>query len=307
MRRRHLRAEMRRCVRLHRCLGLKGCLELTRVITLQCLLVLGGLLPSHQPGLNVLQFPAYRPPSVSVAPSSGSYGISSAVRAAFRDSLTATGTFLYSSLPGAQVEDFLLVPRSSPFLGGGLDAIALLIVESGSSVLPPVAGTLSNRELRALTFPPVRSTVGRDGERKEYGTGDDAFVPMTAPPQMVSASPTPASSSGWGLSSPGLGSTPASEVPRSLPPIVGSEGFGEYRLPATFWAGSHTLLGCHLVDVPRESFAKLRRWDAGCGDGWDGMPRLPLEGGRANPTTTGAHPPNMRMIKVLCYRQSDRR
>jgi syntaxin-binding protein 5 len=210
----------------------------------------------------------------------------------------ATGTFLYSSLPGAQVEDFLLVPRSSPFLGGGSDAVALLVVESASHALPPVPGALSGRELRALTFPPIRSTGGRDGERKEYGTGADAFVPMTAAPQMASASPMPASSSGWGFSSPALGSAPTPEALRSLPPMIGSEGFGEFRLPATFWAGSHTLLGCHLVDVPRESFSQLRKWDAGCADGWDGMSRLPLDGGRAQATTTGAHAPNLRTLKV---------
>lgn len=119
------------------------------------------------------------------------------------------------------------------------------------------------------------------------------------PASSSSAPSTPATPASWNFSplSPNL-SAPLADTPPSLPALVGSEGFGEFRLPATFWAGSHSLLGCHLVDVPRESFGNLRRWDAGCADGWDGMPRLPLQGGRARANLTGQHAPTMRTLKV---------
>lgn len=121
---------------------------------------------------------------------------------------------------------------------------------------------------------------------------------MTAPPQMVSNPSTPVTpSTGWfSPVSPSLGSAPGQ--PPSIPPLVSQEGFGEYRLPGQLWAGSSLMLGCRMVDVGRESFDKVRRWDAGNVDGWDGMPRLPLDGGRARPTLTGSHAPNLRALKV---------
>lgn len=252
------------------------------------LVVLGGQLATDLPGVSVLQFPQYHPPATNVrVPSSPglSISMSAAVRSAFRDSLSLTGSTFYPT--ASPCDDFLLLPRSNPFFSLSFDPSAIVFLLGPDPTLPTLPAPNSLRGVRAHTFPPVRSNdAPLSPGRKEFGTpGTDAhLVPMTAAPVLASFNAvetmpqTPRTPASPWLSVFGSGPTAIAASPSK----VGPAGFGDYLLPTGLWSGSASVLGCELVSPPRDSFRRVVRWEADMGAKSD-VPRLNLRGGMMEP------------------------
>ena len=174
------------------------------------LLILGGQSPGEKPGINILQFPAYSPPLQQVK---GKNGISESMplhdRFAFRDSLAPTGTSNFTTK--TPPEDFILLPRSSPYFALAHDPIALIITLTPDPNLPAVEGAQAQRTVEAYRFPPPRSSVVPPSPgRKNFAQPGDGE-------RVVAMTPAPLSGAG--------GSRPSS--PRSFSPS------GGWKLPWT--------------------------------------------------------------------------
>jgi syntaxin-binding protein 5 len=113
------------------------------------LLVLGGTASAEAAGVNVLWLPALRPPEVPM-PTQGQSGIHPTVRTAMRESVTPINQYFYTT--PAPVQDFLLIPSSSPHYNGAFDPTALLLLFESEG------GT---RALDGFTFPPPEFTAER--------------------------------------------------------------------------------------------------------------------------------------------------
>lgn len=146
------------------------------------LVVLGGLLPTDEQGVTVLQFPAYNPPTANVRPPNlpGASQISSVLRSAFRDSLSITGEPSFSldsplspprMLISGQVQRFIQLPRP---------------VRTSSSS-PGAAPTIRSATTPSPSFscsPPTQSSLPfRDLSRRIASllTPSRQHVPMTSP------------------------------------------------------------------------------------------------------------------------------
>ena len=189
------------------------------------LLVLGGQSPGEKPGINILQFPAYVPPPPPPKAKGmihHSEGLPIQDRYAYRDSLAPTGTsnFVTRTPP----EDFVLLPRSSPYFALAHDPIALIISLTPDSNLSRIDGPNAERGIECYRFPPPRSgVVPPSPGRKNYvqpGEGE-RVVAMTPAPRSNSRTSSPAASpslGGWKL--PWTSSAPSSPKiasPRPLP------------------------------------------------------------------------------------------
>ena len=254
------------------------------------LVVLGGLLSTDPMGITVLQFPAFKPPTANIAPPRSPGGhttMSQAVRSAFRDSLSITGSTLYPT--PTPCEDFFLLPRTNPHFSLAFDPIAIITLLGADRSLPRVTGgPFSARGLKAHTFPPVRSDQAPlSPGRKEFLSpgNEEAFVPISAAPLALSPTarnmPLPKSPSspwgGWGQQTPTSPKAPMSPSAVNQPKM-GREGFGEYRMP--FWAGGEAVLGCEVISPEMDAFRRAIGWSIEKGDE---VPRLPLRGGAAYP------------------------
>ena len=275
------------------------------------LLVLGGTPVNTAPAINILQLPAYSaaPPTLGkVLPKSAGEGISRAERLAFRDSLAATGISSYSTTTPA--EDFVLLPRSSPYFALAHDAIAIIILLTPNPDLPEVTGPKAARSVQMFTFPPPRSHEPPPSPgRKDHLTPplpeqDPPALPMTqAPISPGSLSPRSASPGGsWRLP---WSSAPASPHPIVFADVPGTKGKAkpvkQFRLPAIVWTGERSVISCELHPLELGTFKRLIRWTIE-GQSYEDKPRLPLFGGTAMPDVVSPGAPDPKTIKMEPYR-----
>lgn len=118
------------------------------------LTILGGLLPSDPSGLHLLEFPAYVAPAL--APTTTSKGnIPAPTRDALKASLTPISHHLYPT--ATPPEDFLLLPRNSPYYSNSYDPTALLITTGTNPRFPVLPSAQASRGIEAWSFPPSLS------------------------------------------------------------------------------------------------------------------------------------------------------
>lgn len=238
------------------------------------LVVLGGQSSGEKPGINILQFPKYQPPLINAKalPQSPSQGLPPQNRYAFRDSLMPTGTSYYPTQ--TPPEDFILIPRSSPYFNLSHDPVGLIVTLTPDPTLPKLGIPVAERGMEAWVFPPPRSTVAPPSPgRKSFAVPgeEEKLVAMTPAPMLASGSQSPRSPSpatGWRL--PWTAATPTS--PRGSPQLrvpssdsLLASPFGprkvkhrrKYRLPTSVWSGGMTVLGCELYSLPTPAFKKL--------------------------------------------------
>ncbi|KAL8291471.1 hypothetical protein RQP46_002449 [Phenoliferia psychrophenolica] len=118
------------------------------------LTIMGGLLPQDPTGIHLFEFLAYIPPSASTtSPSTGN--LTSAVRNALKDSIQPVQHNLYPT--ATPPEDFLLLPRNSPYGGLAFDPTAILITTGEDPSIPVLAAPHSARGMEAWSFPPTNT------------------------------------------------------------------------------------------------------------------------------------------------------
>ncbi|KAK4053522.1 Lethal(2) giant larvae sro7 [Microbotryomycetes sp. JL201] len=114
------------------------------------LTVLGGLLPRDPVGVHVLELPAYQVPA---GPTHAHGNLSAAAREALKQSVSPISHHWYST--AAPPEDFILLPRSSPYFGLSFDPTSIVIVVGTDTRVPVLPSAHASRTLEAWTFPPV--------------------------------------------------------------------------------------------------------------------------------------------------------
>lgn len=272
------------------------------------LVVLGGCMSNEPPAINVLQMPVYTPPpALKTAVAAPTEGLSIPGRKAYRESLSVTGITKYPTATPA--EDFVLLPRTSPYFNLSFDPIAIVIFLTPEDRLPPIAGPHGRRTVNSWTFPPPRSDYPPDDTgRKDFHTVTDEALQgyaMTAVPTLPNALspglPTSDSTSSWRLpwssspASPGLSPLNAgmmaqtSQPPRPL------------RLPSIFWTGGTNVLGCETFSLDTATFRRLIAFNIESA-GREEKPRLPLNGGAAVPDLYSPNAPDVALTKMEGYR-----
>lgn len=281
------------------------------------LLVLGGQSPGEKPGINILQFPAYIPPpptSAKKTPMSPSQSLPLQERYAYRDSLAPTGSSFYPTK--TPPEDYVLIPRSSPYFGLAHDPIAIVVSLTPDSSLSAVNAPQALRGIESWAFPPPRSTIVPPSPgRKNYvlpGEGEK-IVAMTPAPMLGSAPGTPRSASGgwklpWtsGTPSPTLSPAPRLSTPDSMASVMGAvrprtRARQRLRVPSSLWSGRLSVLTADVHSLPTPTFKKLISWsieNAGSED----VPRLPIVGGMAVPDLQSHGAPDVKVVKMESYR-----
>lgn len=276
------------------------------------LLILGGQSPEERPGINMLQFPSYQPPVAQrkgTAPSI-SESLPLRDRYAFRDSLSPTGASNYPTR--TPPEDFVLLPRSSPYYSMAHDPVALIVTLTPNNKLAAVDEPHADRAMEAFVFPPPRSSAPPPAlGRKNWilpGEGEDV-VAMTPAPVSTSQPGTP-TSGGWKLPWSGGTSSPQPSpglrvsTPNSILSASGRHrprARRHYRIPSSIWTGHLTVLGCELLSLPTPTFKRLISWSIETADS-ETMPRLPLQGGLAVPDLLSHGAPDVKVVKMEAYR-----
>jgi hypothetical protein len=272
------------------------------------LFVLGGQSEGEKPGINMLQFPAYQQPLPSKTKTNGSPlgdGLSLPVRAAFRDSLYPSGSSNYATR--TPPEDFFLLPRNSPYFNMAHDPVTLFMLLTPDARLPKLDKS-AERQLVAYTCPPPRSTAPPPVlSRKNYATpgAGENIIAMTPAPLRQTTSPvrtTPGS--GWRFPWSASPTTTISNAPFS--PIssvfaIGGAGRRKQRLPSQIWSGGMSVLGTSLISLPTPTFKRLIAWSID-NAGIDMAARVPLRGGLAVPDLQSHGAPDVKVIKMECYR-----
>lgn len=273
------------------------------------LVVLGGCVMDAPSAIHLLQLPALVQPPAAVNPTQG---LTLAQRNAFRDALTVTGITTYPTMTPA--EDFILIPRSSPYFNLSHDPVAIVIFLTPDPSLPPIQGPHGKRSVDAWEFPPPRSDIApEDTGRKKFRTVEDEVlgaVPMTAAPL------SPAYRGGRALSAVGSpGTTPPGwRMPWTPPPAASPNPFflpsgiplrsqapKAFRLPSLFWTGRTNILGCEIYPLENAVFTRLISWAITQGDAE--KPRLPrLSGGMAVPDLSSPNAPDPGIVKMESYR-----
>ncbi|WVQ79503.1 hypothetical protein IAT38_001602 [Cryptococcus sp. DSM 104549] len=276
------------------------------------LLVLGGQSPGEKPGINILQFPAYKPP---VAPTTRTTGPSESMplqeRYAFRDSLAPTGSSNW--LTRTPPEDFILLPRSSPYFNLSHDPIAIIISLTPDPSLPQTAEPAAARGLEAWVFPPPRSNVipPSPGRKNFVQPGEgEKIVAMTPAPVL---SPTPAaprttSPGGWRLPWSSPAPSPTFSIPAPTPDSIFTSSVKrqgkprrQLQTPTAVWSGGLTVLGTELYALATPVFKRLISWGIEHA-GEEDMPRMPLRGGLAVPDLQSHGAPDVKVAKMESYR-----
>ena len=272
------------------------------------LVVLGGCMSNDPPAINVLQMPVYTPPPViKTAVAGPSEGLSIPGRKAYRESLSVTGITQYPTATPA--EDFVLLPRTSPYFNLSFDPISIVIFLTPEDRLPPVKGPHGRRTVDAWSFPPPRSDLPPDDTgRKDFHTVTDEALQgyaMAAVPTLPNAlSPglsTSDSTSSWRLP---WSSSPASP---GLSPLNGgtithhSQPARPLRLPSIFWTGGTNVLGCQTFSLDNATFRRLIAFGIETA-GREEKPRLPLKGGTAVPDLHSNNAPDVALTKMEGYR-----
>ncbi|CAH7690289.1 hypothetical protein PPACK8108_LOCUS25588 [Phakopsora pachyrhizi] len=112
-----------------------------------CLTVLGGLRPTDPIGVHVLRLPNIQKNQQSAAL------IGDEARSALKDSVFSIGHSIY--LTEHTPEDFLLLPKRSPYFDNSFDAMAIVITFGFlNQNFHQVQENLSSRSLSAFSFPP---------------------------------------------------------------------------------------------------------------------------------------------------------
>lgn len=113
--------------------------------------VLGGLCPADPTGIHMLELPPFIPPS-GQATSAKTGNISTKLRDALNLSIHPVRHDLYSTT--TPPEDFILLPRASPYYNNSYDPNAILVTLGPDTTLPVPAAPHADRALRAWSFPP---------------------------------------------------------------------------------------------------------------------------------------------------------
>jgi syntaxin-binding protein 5 len=273
------------------------------------LVVLGGCLSNERPAINCLQMPVYQaPPTLKVTPLSPSEGLSITTRKAFRESLTVTGVSKYPTQTPA--EDFVLIPRSSPYFNLSYDPIALVTFLTPDEKLAQPNALHAKRSVEAWSFPPPRSGLPpEDTGRKNFHTTTDealsGFAIAAVPTLLNDTRPrltTSESTASWRLpwspspASPGM-SAFDSMRDLSLP----SKPTRPLRLPSIFWTGATNALGCEIYSLDNPTFRRLIAFGIE-NSGSEAKPRLPLRGGLAVPDLHSTNAPEVAQVKMENYR-----
>jgi syntaxin-binding protein 5 len=269
------------------------------------LVVLGGCLSDEPPAINVLQMPAYAPPPVIKAiVASPTEGLPLAVRKAYRESFSVTGMTKYPT--AAPAEDFVLVPRTSPFFNLSHDPIAIVIFLTPDERLPLIKGPHGQRGVDAWSFPPPRSDLPPDdtGRKNFHTTTDEALqgAVMSAVPTLHSPGLLTSDSNGswrfpWSSSpaSPGLSAFASGAMARNVKPPR------PLRLPSIFWTGGTNVLGCEIFSLDTVTFRKLIAYSIEIA-GHEEKPRIPLSGGTAVPDLYSVNAAEVGLTKMENYR-----
>ncbi|EIN13878.1 hypothetical protein PUNSTDRAFT_110047 [Punctularia strigosozonata HHB-11173 SS5] len=184
------------------------------------LTILGGLNSTDEPGINVIELPAFNPSEPPAT--TGNAGIHPYFRQAMRQSLTPINATFYPSSGSAVVQDFLLVPRESPHFSGNWDPSAIIIVSEAK------AGT---RSLEVYRFSPPRSAVSSSPR------------PTIVAQQVAS----------------GLGSDDSimQELSSTLESLSTAMGPVRMTLSPSHWSGSIAVINGELSKVERDNYKSL--------------------------------------------------
>jgi len=287
------------------------------------LVILGGQSPGEKPGINILQFPAYTPPIAArrgTTPMSPSQSIPAQDRYAFRDSLMPTGSSNYPTK--TPPEDFVLLPRSSPYFGLAHDPVALIVSLTPDPTLSKTDAPRAERSLDGWSFPPPRSTVipPSPGRKSWAQPGEgEKLVAMTPAPTFVTSNPGTPKTPGWRLpwTSPSLQQSPGFS-PTLKPPTPDSGRSFTFattsatevrrlkkkrrcRLPSQIWSGNLSILGCELHSLPTPTFKRLISYSIE-NAGNEDEPRISLYGGLAVPDLQSHGAPDVKVVKMENYR-----
>lgn len=280
------------------------------------LLVLGGQSPGERPGVNILQFPAYLPPPVTAkkGPMSPSESMPLQERYAFRDSLAPTGSSFYPTR--TPPEDFVLLPRSSPYFGMAHDPIAIIVSLTPDSSLSAINAPQAQRSVECWAFPPPRSTVVPPSPgRKNYvlpGEGEK-IVAMTPAPVLARPETPRSASGGWKLpwtaatpSPTGLSPTGRLSTPDSMSSVGGglrarTKARQRYQLPSSIWSGRLSVLTADIHSLPTSVFKRFISWSIE-NAGREDVPRIPIHGGLAVPDLQSHGAPDVKVAKMESYR-----
>lgn len=282
------------------------------------LLILGGQSPGDKPGINILQFPPYKPP-VNANPKSPSESMPLQERYAFRDSLSPTGNFNW--LTRTPPEDFILIPRNNPYFNLSHDPVSIVISLAPDPSIPEIKQPYATRSLEAWVFPPPRSNVPPPPSgRKNYmqpGAGEKAVA--MAPATVTSPTPiSPRTGGGWRLPWSNRTPSPTLSIPAVASPdtpvsdISGLSGITttlqrsakmrkQLSFPSTVWSGALSVLGTELYALSTPVFKRLISWTIEHA-GEEEMPRLPLRGGLAVPDLQSHGAPEVMVAKMESYR-----
>ncbi|KAG6837327.1 hypothetical protein H0H93_011422 [Arthromyces matolae] len=182
------------------------------------LAILGGLTSTDAPGLTVVQFPAFNPtePPASTLPASEQPLLHPLMRQAMRDSLEVLDSFFYFTQ--ATIQDYLLVPRSSPHFNSTFDPIAILLLTEGEG---------GSRTIEAYQYPPQALSC------------DDTKSPTPA----LKVKPDPL--------------TLAEDLAETLKDLEETEGPRKLITPPSLYYGKSGILGGQLLKVERETYQAL--------------------------------------------------
>ncbi|OCF31242.1 hypothetical protein I316_07027 [Kwoniella heveanensis BCC8398] len=278
------------------------------------LLILGGQSPGEKPGINILQFPGYKPPLLrrGTTPQSPSESMPLQERYAYRDSLAPTGSSNY--LTKTPPEDFILLPRTSPYYNLSHDPIAIIVSLTPDPSLPHVTEPIAARGLEAWVFPPPRSSVipPSPGRKNFVQPGEGEKIVAMTPAPVLGTPATPRSGSvsspgwrlPWGSASPAPSPTLSIPTPDSL--YGGATGTRRkvrrrLRLPSALWSGGMSVLGCELYALPTPVFKRLISFSIE-NAGNEDVPRIPLHGGMAVPDLQSHGAPDVKVAKLESYR-----
>ncbi|TYJ56810.1 hypothetical protein B9479_002420 [Cryptococcus floricola] len=272
------------------------------------LMVLGGQSPGEKPGINILQFPAYKPPIVNPKnPHAESMPVQE--RYAFRDSLSPSGSSVW--LTSTPPEDFVLLPRSSPYFNLSHDPISIIISLTPDPSVPELKAPHAARTIEAWTFPPPRSNVVPPplGRRTYVQPGEGERAVAMTPAPVLSPTPGTPTGGGWKLpwykrASSSSTSIPAVSTPDST--LSGSIARAslnrrQQALPSSVWSGTLSVLGTELCSLSTPAFKRLISWTIEH-SGEEIAPRLPIHGGMAVPDLQSHGAPEVMVAKMESYR-----
>jgi syntaxin-binding protein 5 len=185
------------------------------------LTILGGLNATDEPGINVIQLPAFNPPEPPSSP--GLVGLHPFFRQAMRESLMPINAHFYPSTNNAVIQDFLLVPRSSPHFSGNWDPLAVLIIAEAK------AGT---RAIEAYQFPPPGF----------------AMDPSNA---------APATSTQAGTGASDTDNEVMQQLTSALDSITISAEPSRLTIPSPYWSGAGAVTNGNLVKVENDNYKQL--------------------------------------------------